>query len=194
MAFGEVFRKDAKGGANPFGLHRSLCGSTADRARRPPVRACLSMQLRHVHRTCLRVQGRLEVWKLGGLEAWLSLYKSLGRACWHVHRSFLSTSLWVVLVGTSIGRAGGAGRTSPCRGVGQRPTSPITNFLILQSPNQPISQSANQPIPLCVPLWFFVSFVSAPQGKHSTVLPQPRPSPRRGALFSVLCSPFSGMP
>ena len=105
MAFGEVFRKDAKGGANPFGLHRSLCGSTADRARRPPVRACLSMQLRHVHRTCLRVQGQLEVWKLGGLEAWLSLYKSLGRP-----------------VGTSIGRAGGAGRTSPCRGVGQRPT------------------------------------------------------------------------
>ena len=28
-----------KGGANRFGLHRSLCGSAADRARRPPFRA-----------------------------------------------------------------------------------------------------------------------------------------------------------
>ena len=32
-------RKDAKGGANRFGLHRSLCGYAADRARRPPFRA-----------------------------------------------------------------------------------------------------------------------------------------------------------
>ena len=34
-----VNRKDARGGANRFGLHRSLCGSAADRARRPPFRA-----------------------------------------------------------------------------------------------------------------------------------------------------------
>ena len=52
----------------------------------PPLRACW-----HVA-DVPGVQGRLEVWKLGGLEAWLSLYKSLGRP-----------------VGTSIGRAGGAG-------------------------------------------------------------------------------------
>ena len=32
-------RKDAKGGANRFGLRRSLCGYAADRDRRPPVRA-----------------------------------------------------------------------------------------------------------------------------------------------------------
>ena len=34
-----VNRKDARGGANRFGLHRSLCGSAADRDRRPPFRA-----------------------------------------------------------------------------------------------------------------------------------------------------------
>ena len=32
-------RKDARGGANRFGLHRSLCGFAADRDRRPPFRA-----------------------------------------------------------------------------------------------------------------------------------------------------------
>ena len=32
-------RKDARGGANRLGLHRSLCGFAADRARRPPFRA-----------------------------------------------------------------------------------------------------------------------------------------------------------
>ena len=32
-------RKDARVGANRFGLHRSLCGFAADRDRRPPFRA-----------------------------------------------------------------------------------------------------------------------------------------------------------
>ena len=32
-------RKDARVGANRFGLHRSLCDFAADRARRPPLRA-----------------------------------------------------------------------------------------------------------------------------------------------------------
>ena len=31
-------RKDARGGANRFGLHRSLCGFAADRSRHPPFR------------------------------------------------------------------------------------------------------------------------------------------------------------
>ena len=57
------------------------------------------------------------------------------------YRSYASyTSYSVVLVGTSIGRAGGAGRTSPCRGVGQRPTSTI--FLITQFPRAPARQKS----------------------------------------------------
>ena len=36
-------RKDARGGANRFGLHRSLCGFAADRDRRPPFRAVWSL-------------------------------------------------------------------------------------------------------------------------------------------------------
>ena len=32
-------RKDARGSAKRLGLHRSLCGSAADRDRRPPFRA-----------------------------------------------------------------------------------------------------------------------------------------------------------
>ena len=71
---------------------------------------------------------------IGGLEVWFPLYSAL-----FVARKGVLFS--VAVEGLAL-RA--------CRGVGQRPTSPITNFLILQSPNQPISQSANQPIPLCV--------------------------------------------
>ena len=36
---GKWNRKDARGSANRFGLHRSLCGFAADRDRRPPFRA-----------------------------------------------------------------------------------------------------------------------------------------------------------
>ena len=48
------------------------------------------------------------------------------------------------------------------------------------------------PSVLCASLWFFVSFVSAPQGKPSTILPPPRPSRACRAFrspFSVLRSP-----
>ena len=37
---GESFPRRRKGGANRFGLHRSLCGFAADRDRRPPFRFC----------------------------------------------------------------------------------------------------------------------------------------------------------
>ena len=107
-------------------------------------------------------------------------------------------------------RAGGAGRTSPCRGVGQRPTP-------FQFSNHPISQSTQIPfVSLAVeglslractvsfviskysdslrePSWFFVPLRVSPAGRTSHVLPAPRPSRACRALrslFSVLCSPF----
>ena len=36
---GKLGPQRRKGGANRFGLHRSLCGFAADRDRRPPFRA-----------------------------------------------------------------------------------------------------------------------------------------------------------
>ena len=122
----------------------------------------------------------------------------------------------VVLVGTSIGRAGGAGRTSPCRGVGQRPTSLQSQLLSIllnrRAPARPKSASicVTEGLPsevteqsafpaLCVLCDFqsfwqsFVHlrgpsciFVSAPQGKPSTVPPTTPPvAPQGRSLFSV---------
>ena len=116
-------------------------------------------------------------------------------------------------------RAGGAGRTSPCRGVGQRPTP--SNQRISQSANQPIffvslvvpcglcgkthwqSAGGSRPLigsnlrnlrfphsgSLCVPSWFFVSFVFF--SKHSTSVHHSarRPTGAFRSLFSVLRSP-----
>ena len=64
-----VNRKDAKGGANRFGLHRSLCGFAADRDRRPPFRA-LSVSWTPcpspVYRALLHLLNLLYLlWKLG---------------------------------------------------------------------------------------------------------------------------------
>ena len=109
-------------------------------------------------------------------------------------------------------RAGGAGRTSPCRGVGQRPTP--SNQRISQSANQPISWARQRPSgspacastplicnksvksavsssgSLCAPSWSFVSFVTSRNTSPlSSALFVARLS---RAPFSVLRSPFSG--
>ena len=61
--------------------------------------------------------------------------------------------------GTSLGRAGGAGRTSPCRGVGQRPTPPSTLHPSPPSPFiPPPSPFPSFPFPLSSPSFHPPSF------------------------------------
>ena len=93
---------------------------------------------------------------------------------------------------------------SPFSGARQRPLSYMSYRVVLwhvvdvpgcrESFSLPGCGAAPHTFPisqiLCVPLWFFVSFVGAPQGKHSTVV---HPSLRRAlAARSVFRSPFSG--
>ena len=103
-------------------------------------------------------------------------------------------------------RAGGAGRTSPCRGVGQRPTPsnlPIPFFILLNrrapARRPPLCPSVLSVL-LCVlrnlrfhpSCPFVVLRVLRVFLKTFHLLPPPHPSPRRGAPFSVLRSLFSG--
>ena len=73
-------RKDARGGANRFGLHRSLCGFAADRDRRPPFRALPFS--RELHSSCacraLCSRGRFGALRLHALFSvlWAPMVKS----------------------------------------------------------------------------------------------------------------------
>ena len=100
--------------------------------------------------TCLRVQGQLEVWKLRGLEAWLShcvpspFVAPQGRSVLRGRGRFVPSGLHAPF---SVLR-GALARPFPLPGCGAGPHQErqSANQPISQSANQPISQSANQPI------------------------------------------------
>ena len=155
----------------PAGRRQSRCAK-----RRQPPRRVMARRRR------AGGQGKVEVWKLGCLEVWLSRCRGrFGPLGLHALFSVLQ----------------GAKAPFPCRGVGQRPTSNR------QSVNLPSSQS-----PLCslCPFERFVikthrqsscTFVVlrvlrvCPAGLTFHILPTLRPSRACRAfcsLFSVLCS------
>ena len=104
----------------------------------------------------------------------------------------LLISCWGVLLARRR-RAGGAGRTSPCRGVGQRPTFQSANLPISQFPFvsfvsfvifNPFWQSFTlhpSPFTLRAPSWFFVSLRVSPAGQAF----HPLPAAPSLALFCV---------
>ena len=78
-----------------------------------------------------------------------------------------------------------AGR-APCAHARPAPASPFLRVLCV------LCDFQNNLAVLRVPSWFFVFFVSAPQGTSPTPSQRPHPSPACRALrspFSVLCSP-----
>ena len=178
-----VNRKDARGGANRFGLHRSLCGSAADRARRPPFRA-------------LGPSSRLfgaEKWRDSapspkrGVRSPPCSLRPPGRTCALRTRTARPCAILCVLGVLSRGRFGSLG----LHGNFQKHTGspslccsvyPSVNLCDLQTHWQFLRASS----------WFFVVFVSAPQSKPSTSSHRSTRRPLVGrSLFSVFCSLFS---
>ena len=187
-----VNRKDARGGANRFGLHRSLCGSAADRDRRPPFRA-LSRSSRLFGAGKWRASAPSP--KRGVRSPPCSL-RPPGRTCALRTRTARPCAVLCVLGVLSRGRFGASRlhalfsvlrarkRPSPAGAWGSAPQPPITNFLISQSPNQLISQFPF--VHLRGSLW------SSCQPRRVT--PVARLSGVLCSLFSVLCSLGAALP
>ena len=72
-------RKDARGDANRFGLHRSLCGFAADRDRRSPFRA---LSVFRKHRNARDGHGREAVRPNGEVPRPLRSFVSLWKLPW----------------------------------------------------------------------------------------------------------------
>ena len=195
-----VNRKDARGGANRFGLHRSLCGSAADRARRPPFRA-------------LGPSSRLfgaEKWRDSapspkrGVRSPPCSLRPPGRTCALRARTARPCAVLCVLGVLSRGRFGASRlhalfsvlrarkRPSPAGAWGSAPQPPITNFLISQSPNQLISQFPF--VHLRGSLWSSCQPRRVNPPHPPTAPPVARLSGVLCSLFSVLCSLGAALP
>ena len=135
----------------------------------------------------------VEVWKLRGLEAWLFQRLHPSRAC-RALCSLWPWKVWRVAPARSV--LCSPGRVSaPCPACASTPPVSVPLCLlcglcVLRNLRFPILA-----VLLCAPLWSFVFFVIAPQGKPSTLSQRLHPSRACRALrflFSVLRSPLSG--